>query len=215
MKYKVSLLTRFDRIFILTSVFIVILFFTGCKKSSQPSHDVIPDEIKQWYLYQKDSYWVYQNDQTPQIDCVYISKDPSLWQENFLKDDGSIYAIKDHLDISYEGNVFQSCNIDSHVVEIGTPESQRNTAFNANILEGHKYIDRNDTFEFVHHYDSLNIDNHYFRDVRQTRYSTIMNNNKTFAVTFFLARHIGLIRINKSISGIDTTWSVIRYHPIQ
>jgi hypothetical protein len=197
---------------------VVSITFCGCKKSSQPIHYVISDEIKQWYLYQKGSYWIYQNENTLQIDSTSISKDPSFWQDNFYKDDGSLGAITDHIDISYDGNVLQTCNITPGEVEISTREAgYHKIAFLSNIEEGKKLILSEYTYEYIHHYDSLAIYNQYFHDVRQTRFSSSLNSNGTdsLALNLFFARHIGLIKLTQSRSGTDTTWSVIRYHPIQ
>jgi hypothetical protein len=189
------------------------LLFVSCKKTTNPNYVVISDEMKQWFLYQKGSYWIYQNDKTLQIDCTYITKDPSFWQSKFIKDDGSIGAIIDHIDISYIGNVYQSCNISSEGADIN-----RDLAFNTNMVDGRKYqLDQYSVFQYIKHYDSLAINNHYFKNVNQTRYATATNNNgtDTLATTFFFAKYFGLIRFSQNRSGTDTTWNVVRYHIVQ
>jgi len=84
------------------------------------------------------------------------------------------------------------------------------------MILGQKYqTEQFDVFEYVQHFDSLAIDNHYFHDVRQTRFSTVLSNSDTLTHTFYVARHVGLIRLIQTRSGVDTTWSLVRYKSIQ
>jgi hypothetical protein len=202
---------------VLLWLFLVFLMVAGCKKTSEPGHSIISDDMKSWYLYQQGSYWIFENNKSSKTDCTFINKEPLFWQENLYKDDGSLRAIIDHFVISYNGNIFQFCGIDPEEVELNVQEADHLPMFYTNITVGRKYSDYYDVFEYVSHYDSIQIADHYFKDVRKTKFSCLMSDNSpdSFAVTFFVAKNIGIISLNKVIAGIDTTWNVIRYHAVQ
>jgi hypothetical protein len=208
-----SKLKRFNGRVYPTIIFLFLLSFFGCKKSSSSIEEVIPDEIKQWYLYQTGSYWIYKNEQTLQNDSTYIKQAPSFRQEYFYRDDGSIHGIEDHIDVSYSSKFLKSSDIAPEDVDVNT-FIEGIIEFNSNMILGQKYqIDG--IFEYVRHFDSLSIDNQYFHDVRQTRFSTVLNNSDTLTHTFYVARHVGLIRLIQTRSGVDTTWSLVRWHAVQ
>ena len=215
-KIKYMNFQKFIRVIIYS--LLISLFLISCKKNTTTIHYTIPDEMKQWYLYQNGSYWIYQNDKTPQIDCTYISKDPNIWQNPFYLDDGSIGSITDYIGIGYNGNILVDSEITPGEVVISTRDAgSGNIAFLSNILEGEKYDLTGEVYKYIHHFDSLAINNHFIKDVRQTRFAFPMNISGTdsLALTFYFARHIGLIKIIQSKSNIDTTWSLVRYHIVQ
>jgi hypothetical protein len=213
-------MNTFLRINLLFAAISLLMFLTiGCKKSTPTHYDVIPDEVKQWYLYQKGSYWIYQNDKQSENDCTYIIKEPHFWQETVENDDGSIAAIIDHVDTRFEGGVIFGSQIESSDdVMISLPGSSTNIVYALFVHEGQKFLlDQYHVFEYVHHYDSLAFGDHFFKDVRLTRYSYQRSNNvgDSAVITCFYARHIGLIKLTKTISGTDTTWTMIRNNSIQ
>ncbi len=50
----------------------------GCKENnnSTPITILIPDTLKKACFFRKDSYWIYRNDSTGEIDSTYVSGDP-------------------------------------------------------------------------------------------------------------------------------------------
>jgi hypothetical protein len=53
----------------------LIFILMGCS-TCHDSSSTIPDDMKQWYLFQKGSYWICQNDKTHETDSTYFYKDP-------------------------------------------------------------------------------------------------------------------------------------------
>lgn len=61
-------------------LFIVLgLSLFSCKeKPEEERYRLIPEAMKASALFQKGSYWVYQDDSTGIVDCTYIQVDPTL-----------------------------------------------------------------------------------------------------------------------------------------
>jgi len=66
------------------SIFIVvlILFFSASCKKKERVHYTISDEVKQYGLFQKGSYWIYLNETTQKYDCTFVNQPPVVYTEN-------------------------------------------------------------------------------------------------------------------------------------
>jgi hypothetical protein len=193
---------------------LVLLLGGGCKKSSSPTYYAVPDDLKQWYLYQKGSYWVYTNNQSSKIDCTFLSKDPKYWDEYFFLDDKSVGAITQHIDSYYESPLFQICNIVHYQVNLATSYSYINYVYINNIREGEQWKeDEYHTFEYIGFYDTIQIQDNIYNNVRETKYEFLTSNMQdTYSLTTFFAKNIGVIRITKKFGSVDTTWNILRYN---
>jgi hypothetical protein len=191
-----------------------LILISACNKN-KINHKTIPDDLKQWYLYQQGSYWIYQNNKTSKIDCTYISAPPIFSQGKLERDDGSIYEIDDNIGIDFNSNLIHSCSIDPDEVFIMTYPITTNYLYLSAYEKGVKFTNYDDAYEYVTDYDSLLINNQYFHNVRCTRDWSGLTCGDTTIYTFFYSQHLGLISLNKNYGKYDTTWNLIRFHPLQ
>ncbi len=194
---------------------LVSFLLISCNKKTEQVHFIIPDEMKQWYLYQKGSYWIFQNETNQHTDSTYINKDPEFWQErNGENADGSFSDLIDHIGYSFNNSFLKGCDIISWECEFYPFLDLGTYAFMSFINEGQKFRGDGFLFEYIQHFDSISINNNIFKNVRRTKLS-VRSNGDTLAFTYYFARNIGLIKYIKSYTGIDSSWSLLRWHPVQ
>jgi hypothetical protein len=204
----------FNTSFIISFLSLFCILSLGCKKN-KIDYKTIPDDFKQWYLYQQGSYWIYQNNKTSMIDCTYISTPPIFSQGKLERDDGSIYEIDDNIAIYFNCNLIHYCSIDPLEVFLFLYPGTTNNIYGSNFEKGVKYTYSDIAYEYVTDYDSLLINNQYFHNVRCTRDWYGLTSGDTTINTFFYSQHIGLISFNKNYGKFDTTWNLIRFHALQ
>ena len=68
-----------------------------------------------------------------------------------------------------------------------------------------KKVDSYSIFKNLNYFDSLEINNKVYHNVINTFYQTINSNNDTLMYTYYLAKSIGLVKINIHIDNYDTT----------
>jgi len=59
----------------LVSFFALVILIVSCTKTEE-IHTPMSQEMKQWCVFNQGSYWIYQNDSTFEIDCVYVASPP-------------------------------------------------------------------------------------------------------------------------------------------
>jgi hypothetical protein len=85
----------------------VLVGFVSCKKDTP--YYKISDSMKQYFLYQKGSYWIYQNDSTNTIDSTYVDNISSGTQG--IGDDGRHLYSFDWITINYKSKFLQNFKI--------------------------------------------------------------------------------------------------------
>ena len=121
----------------------------------------------------------------------------------------------DNIYVYYRGNLYQFGRISPSLIDVALTGASFVYCFLPWVKEGGEYVEQYSIYEYVRHIDSVSLANHTYKDVRETKYSFVMINNDTYDVSFYASRSIGLIQIIKGINGIDTTWTLLRYHAIQ
>lgn len=66
---------------ILVMLVFLLISISSCKK--ELPHYPISDDMKQFFAYQKGSYWIYQNDSTMMLDSTYVWLYQSADHDNF------------------------------------------------------------------------------------------------------------------------------------
>ncbi len=66
---------------ILVMLVFLLISISSCKK--ELAHYPISDDMKQFFAYQKGSYWIYQNDSTMMLDSTYVWLYHSTDHDNF------------------------------------------------------------------------------------------------------------------------------------
>jgi len=196
-------------------IVVLILFFSaGCKKKERV-HYTIADDVKQYGLFQKDSYWIYLNETTQTYDCTFVNQTPVFYTENLkgpedepLIDNIRIYLSGKHIEqISLAGN---------YLMEDFSPFSL-NPMFISGVNLHKSRLFGSSIYTFVSEFDSLQIEGRTYYQVIQTREDMPDGNTISDSINqnFFLAKNIGLIQIKREYPHTDTTWSLLRYHVVQ
>jgi hypothetical protein len=193
-------------------VFLIVLdLLFGCTKKNKVEHDTIPTELKQWYLFQKGSYWIYNNDKTQKIDSSFINKIPEVSETWVNPGDGPIV---DDYSIYFENSFIEGYSISPFNIGINSYLGSGGLAYMTSVNEGKKFFFDNVVYEYVHYYDSLLILNKSFHDVRYTKFSEPTSTD-SLTFDYYFSKYIGLIKFSYSRGGKDTTWNLLRWHVIQ
>lgn len=105
----------------IASIIIFFIILSGCKKKEDHKIEYyhLSDSIKSVALFQKNSYWVYRNDSTGEIDSTYVSS------EVVYDDFASYYLPNTDIIISYalmplQSTIFQYFRIQGRLGNIST-----------------------------------------------------------------------------------------------
>ena len=209
---------RFKKSFINYLFILTLLGMTDCKKRSSPEYYYISNDLKQLFLYQYGSYWIYKNDKSVLVDSIYINQNPKMWQERIINDDSTITAYIDYIQISFNGKTFQSSVISYRGVALLFSGGVGTSYYYPVFPQGQLIVFGPDaSYEYVDHFDSLLINNHYYFDVMHTKaaYTVVDYAHDTNRFEMYFARHQGLLKITKTVAGIDTTWTLLNCHAVQ
>jgi hypothetical protein len=196
------------------------LFFLGCKKKIETKYILVPDDFKAWSVFQKDSYWIYLNENTNQADSTFVTKcdralytdyDPYIhvYKENYYVRLSSIFLNKFWI-VAQEGSSAQ-LYIDSYHSDGFILSTDR--------IENpfvHEIPDYNSVkSKVIEVIPNLQINNNTFTNVYHILVYFQKSNGDSVNDNFYLAKKIGLIKYKSRIGSVDTTWSLLRYHTIQ
>jgi len=193
---------------------LAIVMIASCKKEGH--HYSISQEFKDYFLFQKGSFWIYKNDSTNSIDCTYMATPPSF----------EIYKTGDHQ------------KSDPTVEQYQVP-------FTSGIFKGFEMVSKTDSHDYLLFYinpdpdaygmiDQLIYDRNYYFEPRPQGYFKVLplipsydlNTNTFYQVintrfintseldtfNFYFAKNIGLIKISGYWESKNQSWSVLRYH---
>lgn len=191
--------------------FLIILLFS-CKKEEK-QHFYVPSEFKRWTVFNKGSYWIFQNDSTLEIDSTYIKDNPISF--NVPSSNSNYNSTSEKIEISYS-SIFlgkailrldlygQATTMYFYVCDFDT------YGLIANSLDNFvPYIQDSYTKTT---YETLSFDSIYYLGLR--KFNTVVNtqitkNSKTLNLWF--AKDIGLIKIVRESNDSTLTWSLLRY----
>jgi hypothetical protein len=213
----IRMISSKSRIAILVPGILIIfcmLFPAACKKSSEPFYSVIPADIRENFLFQKGSYWIYQNNLSGRVDSVRIEKDPEFGKETIYNDDGTVAGYDDRAAFNYVGSIIHSCSIMTSTVYVSTTVSYPSIDYFTSMVPGRSYP-YNGIVSYVQHLDSLKINDRTYYDIKHLMHSVVFTNGDSAIVNALFSRHTGMIQLTSGLNGHDTTWSLLRYHVIQ
>jgi len=172
----------------------IIAFFlilTGCNKRER-NYIYIPQLYKDVALFQKNSYWVYLNEKTLQVDCTYVKTDPAF---HFDSDELTSHEV---IIVPFDGNLFIQDDLFDDAVILS---SKIQPHFSIIIIQ----ID-------VEKLDSLYINKYVYHNVYHTHQSSLTAQSDSIILDTYVVPHIGIIKISKNIAGKDTTISLLRWN---
>jgi hypothetical protein len=185
-----------------------LLSITECKKDNR-THYTIPPESLPYYVFQKNSYWVYQKSNSNETDSTYVAVDPYYYTEG--ADPQNEMPWRDYIIITFKSNFIESFSISpDEAVLLETHDQGFEPMFFYPQIEYFITTSKN-VFQILGSYDTLRINNHIFHNVYHTRYTKISScdSNK---YDFFIAKNVGLVSFERRVCGTDILWTVLRWH---
>jgi hypothetical protein len=211
-----------------------VVIFASCKKETP--YYKISDDMKQYFVYQKGSYWVYRNDSTGDTDSSYIDK-YTLSRQGVGDNDGNHLYSFDLITLYFKSKFLNNFQIGYYC-----------SGPNCLTIDG-KFIDSNDTLllntgpiaYFADWEPNLKIysqqclrncvftfsvipkdtvdNNKYFNIIYSKMISidSTENNPNFYFREIYFAENIGIIKYVeiKKYYNIQRSWSLIRYNVIQ
>jgi len=205
-------------------LFLIFLFlsivFLGCKKKIETKYIMVPDEFKTWTVFQKDSYWIYLNENTNQIDCTFVTySNRMLYTDN----DPYIHVYTEYYSVHFssgflsffyikagEGPYTQQDIFEYHTSGLGLTSGRLENPF---VQYG--YIDPSHRSKVIEVIPSLHLNNSTYTNVYNILWTSQNNKGDSIIENYYLTKNIGLIKFTSRIANVDTTWSLLRYHIIQ
>ena len=199
----------------------ILVSLGGCRKSSTPDLGprrvlYIPDDFKAWSLFQPGSYWVYKNEKTGVADCTAFKHGPYTWQANYT----NVPLDETYIWFYTRGNQVTRYDIKGGSQGNATLKLQMNGSVSALALNYNTILNpgHGDTansyssYKFIERWDTLILNKHPFLNVLHTRYSWP---GYYVVYDFYWAKGVGLVRLQKSGTDTDTTWSLLRWKTVQ
>jgi len=196
------------------SILIVIILATSCAKEG--SHYSVSQEFKDYFLFQKGSFWIYKNDSTNVIDSAYLTGSPQYTVlstgEKRKSDPTTEQYFVD----------FQSQILSGYLILSGEDDNSLLIGVGP-ILNTWGIIDylSPDTNFFINSapqgyiklwpkLPTIEINSIIFSNIIHTRFY-----NDNLNCNFYFAKNIGLIKISGYWENKNQSWSLLRYHIIQ
>jgi hypothetical protein len=198
-------------------------FILYCCKDPEPIHHEPNSELKEWGVFQKGTWWVYQEENTKAIDSIWVDsvttsefqldkkKSPYIFEKGYstylssiFKNETMVYAINsmtNHLKFIKIGNNGQEFSERCYLLEI---------PFKKGLTAGYgpSWV----WAEIDTIYDSIKLENRYFKNVPRV----YDNGNPAFNLDttyFYTARNLGIIR--KEFPDNNEVWNLIRFKIVQ
>jgi hypothetical protein len=229
------------------SIHLVILIslgvLCGCRKDEHKvQYFPVPDSLKKIALFQKNSYWVFQNDTTGETDCTYVNSDPvfdSSAHYAFASPYIVVYSIKMPLQSSLfsvfglYGRLGNKMDAPSGYPFLATMVGYYlgcgpgNTAFilhNDTLTnhQGDNFIDCTENPKFLKgggdkyielgEHSNFLVNGILFANVRETRSLFIANHNSPDTIDYFFSAGHGLIKV---VLRVDTSTSYNQKRAVQ
>ncbi|MCX6305488.1 MAG: hypothetical protein NT040_11020 [Bacteroidetes bacterium] len=198
--------------FISVQLLLLLSVFIGCSKKSG-YNEYIPEQLKQYSVFQEGSYWVYKNESTGMIDSSYLLKPPVYLYNDPVNDPPQNRY--ETCDIYFGGTFLLHSTTSTSDYLMSFKNASGSVCLYNNFQPG--YTLDNDyyhSFMNLNYFDSLIINNKTFYHVMNTQYKSWNHQGDTTTYTYYLAKSIGLIKFTLDKNHQDTSWSILRYHVI-
>jgi len=198
---------------------IVLSLVSGCRKKNSTT-TYIPDQLKEYSVFQAGSYWVYRNETNSQIDSCYILTAPFHDYINLTEMEGGSI-------LEFYCNVFGGSLIQETIIS----PTKNDVVFRNGFLGGDEspclmsasfragFVDASIPYVFknLEYFDSLSINNKMYYQVIHTQWklTTTWSSDDTVTSEYFIAKSVGFIKLYQKQNTIGTTWSLLRYHVLQ
>ena len=206
------------RTFIYLFFFLFVASFVSCKKESP--HYTISDGMKQFFVYQKGSYWIYKNDSTNSTDSTYVNN--VIYSTQGIGDDGRHLYSFDLISLYFTSQILSNYII-GNICEETLPKLmiEDNNGFDiVAYIEGLIPNQKANTNcgspsgdILYEEFPSITINSVTYSNIVHTTVATQNNSQK---YSFYFAKNIGLIQYQYTENNtIQDSWSLKRYKVIQ
>ena len=168
------------------------LCLISCNKHER-TNIYVPQLYKDVGLFQKGSYWIYLNNKTLETDCTYVSTEPKSYFET-----GDLSS-RQIISISYDSSLLFHCSLD--------PDE----CYFTSILEPYGLILIRSISDKV---DTLEVGNQKYSNVYHSRQINFIGSDSVF-FDVYCSPHVGIVKITKTIAGIDSSYNLLRWHVVQ
>lgn len=196
------------------TLFIILTY--SCKKE-EPEHIRISDEFKRWTVFNKGSYWIFQNDSTFELDSLYLKENPSSL-------DAPAYNSKDNftlewIEMSYSSKFLSATtqNVNQGGMENYNLRVYNNSAILLIANSSDNFLtyskdEQNEgyVYQLLFHDTVYYIGPEKFNNVVCTQF--VASGKK---VTGWFSKDIGLIKMTGENTNPDFSWSCLRFHIVK
>ena len=188
------------------------MFSISCKK--ELPHYYVSDAFKSWTVFNKGSYWIFQNDSTLIFDSVFVTVNPSFLE--FKPNSSNANFTLERIEMSYSSVFFHSSMItideggqyEAFFIQINNDLFHILLASSAdNFIQYHENTIDGSIYQLLSSDSVFYLGPEKFYKVVSTQYTI---NKKKW--TCWFARDIGLIKVTGENTSPDFSWSLLRYH---
>lgn len=190
---------------------VVTCALSSCRKNSYCF--LIPPDFKEWTFADQNSYWIYKNDSTGREDSISVSNDPGIITGSCPE-----YSSQYHDESYFETYYFYTGSPFGSTYKIMASNcftkfsiDYDNTFIPAYLVNGEDQCEAVG-YTFIEKIPMMSLNGHEFNDVIHTKYSHYQG---LFEYEFYIARHIGIIKVKQQTMESDSTWSLLRWNVIQ
>jgi len=187
---------------------LILIMLIDCDCTKNKDVYYINNSIKPWSLFKKGSYWIFYHENTQSFDSNYIST-----EENVLIQPDSppqyeniyIHITSDFFDYY---RIFRNCD-DSYL------ELSGRKVLSASVIEGTSSVISTEC-RLINVFGILTINGINFKNVIQTQYTSIHNNDTTLT-NYYFAKNVGLVKLEIKYLDTDSisTRSLVKWHVVQ
>jgi hypothetical protein len=209
----------------------LLYVFQGCIKHD-PEYYYIPDEFKQWVVYQPGTYWIYLNETTGLQDCTYVTR--VYTGQHVTGGNGSSDTERHFEEItsSCNGPLFKSMSsaaelersiVTSDRATLSIPlksSGMEDVSFSYGLLLYPQFIEYRryeamSNFGVKQVYPQEIINGNNFTNVYDLRHEWIDYMGDSLVTEAHFAKNTGIIKLRIYKEQFDTTWSLVRYKIVQ
>jgi hypothetical protein len=205
--------------------------FEGCTKHD-PEYYTIPEDFRQWVVYQPGTYWIYLNEKTGAQDCTYVTSVNAGQHVTGGNGSSDIERHFETITTKCSGPLFNYMFSEAEIegsyitydrASLSIPiksTGMEDISFSYGLLLRPQFIEYR-RFEVISNfgvkqvYPQESIYGKVFSNVYDLRHEWIDNLGDSLVTEAHFAKNTGIIKLRIYKEQFDTTWSLVRYKIVQ
>ena len=205
--------------------------FEGCTKQD-PEYYTIPEDFKQWVVYQPGTYWIYLNEKTGAQDCTFVT---SVYTGQHVTGGNGSSDTERHFEAitsNCSGPLFkymsaeaemESSIVTNYKASLSIPLSSpgmEDVSFSYGLLLNPQFIQYRRYEAIINYgvkqvYPEESMNGKIFTNVYDLRHEWINYMGDSLVTEAHFAKNTGIVKLRIYKEQSDTTWSLIRYKIVQ